>query len=101
YCVRSSLTSFPTRRSSDLGGGGRRAAGAAGDPQGGGSRQRAAAGGPRMVRAGGVPVDPEGVDGPAAHDARRSRYGRGGALAPAGDRKSTRLNSSHVKISYA
>src|SRR5690606_40649507 len=81
------LRSFPTRRSSDLHGGGDRADeaearrdGAAGELRRG-ERERDFAG---LVRA-------RSGDGEPAP--------RGGA--GAGDRKSTRLNSSHVKISYA
>src|SRR5690606_41836399 len=71
------LHSFPTRRSSDLD--------ARGDGVGrdcGGVRDRAA---PERLAA-------------AAHSDVGSRWSPRGA---AGDRKSTRLNSSHVKISYA
>src|SRR5690606_41376876 len=54
------------------------------------------------VRAGGNP-DLKKRSGPsrsrAAHNARNSR--RSETPAPSPDRKSTRLNSSHVKISYA
>src|SRR5690606_41297210 len=71
------LHSFPTRRSSDLGGDGAQCAGCA----------LAAAG-----RLG------ECSSGPRLPSATR----RGASAAAAGgDRKSTRLNSSHVKISYA
>src|SRR5690349_23071458 len=50
----------------------------------------------------------EGARGPRLHPARaRQGHGQGGVLQRAvgaeaeGDRKSTRLNSSHVEISYA
>ena len=50
---------------------------AAGDAQGGRARQERAAGAARADRAGGVPVDPEDRDGPAAVDAAgRRRRGR-------------------------
>src|SRR5690606_41045341 len=85
------LPSFPTRRSSDLGGaaGGRGRRLAAGSPARGGHRR------PRTA------VPASGRGGPPdmiVYVARRLVYG---ALILLGDRKSTRLNSSHVKISYA
>src|SRR5690554_7312359 len=59
-------------------------------------------GGQHLHRATGGRRSAGGVDPPAArgrarghHDARRGRPG------PPADRKSTRLNSSHVRISYA
>src|SRR5207253_8497586 len=48
----------------------------------------------RPLRAGGDRAAVAAPWDPALH-------ARGGARAPAGDRKSTRLNSSHVAISYA
>src|SRR5690606_41672649 len=83
------IRSFPTRRSSDLGGG----------PlprvEGHGPRApRASAGGARQD----VPLQPEPPRGGDA--APRAPAGHHPAL-HALDRKSTRLNSSHVKISYA
>src|SRR5437870_6619055 len=46
-----------------------------------------------------LPISRPGVDGRAHH---RHERGRGGAVpGPLRDRKSTRLNSSHVAISYA
>src|SRR5207245_11706732 len=75
--------SFPTRRSSDLAHRGRRT------PAGGGDRARAALLGDVRGR----------VREEAARGVRRAaRRGAGTAL---GDRKSTRLNSSHGSISYA
>src|SRR5699024_12663702 len=70
------LHSFPTRRSSDL----------------------------ALRRAGGAgrPRRPGRARGGARHRARRSRArSRRGRRSRCGDRKSTRLNSSHVSISYA
>src|SRR5690606_42131474 len=84
------LHSFPTRRSSDLGGGRRAGAvGARGDYQ---ARRSAAR---RQSALGdGLPRRrPAGRAGVAGE--------RGRAVARPLDRKSTRLNSSHVKISYA
>src|SRR5690606_41084788 len=78
YCCGSNrdLPSFPTRRSSDLG-----IFGATGDDD--------AELGRRHIEAlGDVLADPHGLKALA--------FGR-----HVGDRKSTRLNSSHVKISYA
>src|SRR5690606_41265707 len=83
--------SFPTRRSSDP----RKARLPRGEqdrlppPQGGGDVAR-------------VPRDgiwPRGLDLRGARPGRGRALRRGGRLAA--DRKSTRLNSSHVKISYA
>src|SRR5690606_41668956 len=65
------LPSFPTRRSSDL-------------------RLDAQ---PRRASAGDHPV--------LCGQCRSATTGLAGAPEPSGDRKSTRLNSSHVKISYA
>src|SRR5204863_9298350 len=72
YGARQHLHSFPTRRSSDL------------DPgdRAGRQRESAAPAGRRDVRPGEIRRD-------------------GGQAAAAQDRKSTRLNSSHVEISYA
>src|SRR5690606_41061916 len=86
YCGSRSLHSFPTRRSSDLCVGMRA-----------GSAPRA----PRQ--GGGCPL------GTPEADSRQRRHAiaacpsarRAGIAFPAADRKSTRLNSSHVKISYA
>src|SRR3712207_8906713 len=76
-------TLFPTRRSSDLGArGGARAAG-------GGAR----AWGLARPRFGAV------RDARAVRDVRGGD--RAGPCAAGGDRKSTRLNSSHANISYA
>src|SRR5690606_41935978 len=82
------LVSFPARRSSDLGwprllllrGAGRRQ----GRPG-------------RAHPAGGRHAD----GGPAGPLGGRGRLGHDGVGHRRGDRKSTRLNSSHVKISYA
>src|SRR5438034_8405237 len=76
--LRRHLHSFPTRRSSDL-------AGPAGGGDGGGGGRRAAARGRAAARTAG----------------RVRRVSRTGRWSPAGDRKSTRLNSSHTVISYA
>src|SRR5690606_40357140 len=85
--ARRELPSFPTRRSSDLdrAGGGRPAL-----PRRGARRR---GGGARRRRTAQLPA--AAATGPALAAARR---GPGHARA---DRKSTRLNSSHVKISYA
>src|SRR5690606_41757998 len=80
-CAQRELHSFPTRRSSDLADrrpGSRRFAGT----------PRLGAGG----RGGGLPLD---------RGRRHVRCRSGPAAEPARDRKSTRLNSSHVKTSYA
>src|SRR5699024_12755894 len=84
YCdgLHRDLHSFPTRRSSDLGA---RGAGRLGDVGGAGDAAAFLAGG----RGGSVHLHPR--RGPA----------RALALRRGGDRKSTRLNSSHVSISYA
>src|SRR5690606_41856463 len=73
------LHAFPTRRSSDL-------------------RRRA-----RDPRPRARDVARRRVGGAHRRDPRRPRADRGARLhlSAAGDRKSTRLNSSHVKISYA
>src|SRR5690625_6499885 len=79
--IHRDIRSFPTRRSSDLA---RRARGPA-----------ALRGGFRMSADGGAPDRPaRGGPLPAASASR-------GRPRIAGDRKSTRLNSSHVAISYA
>src|SRR5690606_40954754 len=85
--------SFPTRRSSDLVG-----ADTAGD------HQHVAAGGIECAFA----LDREGVDHGVLEAARDVGTGLAGAVAVLPgqqhlglDRKSTRLNSSHVKTSYA
>src|SRR5690606_40592166 len=85
------LPSFPTRRSSDL----------RGAPSGGGAPRlpAGARGEVRERRAGADRRDQEGLAQPGPDPGRfrpartRPRLCR--------DRKSTRLNSSHVKISYA
>src|SRR5690606_40461031 len=87
YADHRDLHSFPTRRSSDL-------CGARGDECG-----RAAAavapGGGELRRAGQAPVaGAPGGDGVVA-----GQWSVGSVVGR--DRKSTRLNSSHVKISYA
>src|SRR5690606_40547336 len=87
------LLSFPTRRSSDLGG-----RGLFGKPPGGEDAARERPGG------GGRPGRTEARRGDRHR--RRGRRDPGGPRgradgAAAGDRKSTRLNSSHVKSSYA
>src|SRR5205807_9439087 len=76
------LLSFPTRRSSDLCHGGDRLCGCAGhrppDPR------------------------PDPVSSRARVHREPTGFGRGsGGRCPAQDRKSTRLNSSHLVISYA
>src|SRR5690606_41818190 len=89
---RLDLNSFPTRRSSDLGFGrdcGLQRGGDGGT--GGGGRGRP----PRTGR---------GDRGRRRFERFHGRAGGGSrspGSAPAGDRKSTRLNSSHVKNSYA
>src|SRR5437868_11787451 len=76
------VLSFPTRRSSDLG------------PARLGSLCAAEAAGPRPLRQPGGAGRVRAAPPPAG--------GRGGGSRPgAADRKSTRLNSSHVSISYA
>src|SRR5690606_41754720 len=67
-------------------------------PGGAGARDRGGAGAGRARGAGAG--DPPGRD-PGAEGARLRPARRGLARLPGGDRKSTRLNSSHVKISYA
>src|SRR5690606_41816862 len=68
------LHSFPTRRSSDLLG--------------------------EIVRGVLIAEVPQTVE-PNAGSEAPTQLGLGPTVAPRGDRKSTRLNSSHVKISYA
>src|SRR5204863_1747951 len=80
------LHSFPTRRSSDLQGAGALPARGGGGGPAAAPQHRAAVRGRRARR----PADP----GPAG---RR----RGAGPEMGSDRKSTRLNSSHVEISYA
>src|SRR5690606_42158880 len=76
YVIYALFSSFPTRRSSDLVGHRRRT-------QGG--RRR-----------------PQGAEAPGEGDRRAELGQRRGQEGGGGrDRKSTRLNSSHVKISYA
>src|SRR5207302_4732985 len=95
YAATPDLHSFPTRRSSDLrpvdrGPDGRGAPGPGGDLYGAGHRPAA----------GGRPA----ANGRADRHARPlTRRGPGAEADPgrSADRKSTRLNSSHVKISYA
>src|SRR5690606_40803129 len=92
------LTFFPTRRSSDLhqAAGGRTTV--AGDaPPGAATAHRTGhdADDGRDVGAETGERDPRADDGQDAH------HEAGGAEAVLRDRKSTRLNSSHVKISYA
>src|SRR5690606_40789121 len=85
--VHRDLHSFPTRRSSDLGG--RRAArGARGAPCRGRARGRGRS-------------RPEGRPPPLRRRGRSLPRRRAQVRTAAQDRKSTRLNSSHVKISYA
>src|SRR2546422_9197972 len=45
--------------------------------------------------------DPEALEDPESYPLARGRRRSGSRPAPAGDRKSTRLNSSHGYISYA
>src|SRR3712207_3133794 len=54
----------------------------------------------RQMTAGETVIDlvPQGT---LAERIRAGAYGLGGFLTPTGDRKSTRLNSSHANISYA
>src|SRR5437868_7210773 len=47
------------------------------------------------------PVSVQLVPQPGEHPARQKRFARGGYPVATPDRKSTRLNSSHVSISYA
>src|SRR5699024_11300346 len=95
-CVLSSvvapraLHAFPTRRSSDLG---RRIGRRAGGCGHAGGRGRP-----------GGPTEPGSPGGPSAAAGSAGCFLAGGAWtasAQDGDRKSTRLNSSHVSISYA
>src|SRR5690606_41836253 len=85
YCHHRPLHSFPTRRSSDLGGVGEREA----HPQSADQDARPRARVPSSCGVGRVQRLQRGVD----EEPLRAPVG--------GDRKSTRLNSSHVKISYA
>src|SRR5690606_42143196 len=75
------LHSFPTRRSSDLGG------------------LDDAARGPALDD--GAEVHHGDAIGDMAHDCQVVRDEQVGEIAALADRKSTRLNSSHVKTSYA
>src|SRR5690606_41900178 len=87
YAAPRSLPSFPTRRSSDLEQPGRLRPGA--------PARRLARRARRVERV-------HAALGGGAHPLRaRRRRARGTARRGAPDRKSTRLNSSHVKISYA
>src|SRR5690606_41855890 len=85
--LRHDLHLFPTRRSSDLGATSSYPASAwkTASESAPGCRQRAGAGHGRQSVAGYQPAPSAGSGRPAG----------------SGDRKSTRLNSSHVKISYA
>src|SRR5690606_41849134 len=91
------LHSFPTRRSSDLTG----TPPLRGDPGTGGAsgvdRIQDLVHGDGVDGAPGDPI-PGGNKRFDADEYHRNRCAAGGALT---DRKSTRLNSSHVKISYA
>src|SRR3712207_7089214 len=58
----------------------------------GGRAEQPGLGGPRRRRSGRRPAPPGGEPGPLPGARRRARRG---------DRKSTRLNSSHANISYA
>src|SRR5690606_42025922 len=85
YCDRPTLPSFPTRRSSDLG-----------------PAARALA--PRTHRDHGGPPPPALQSVVRRHRPHRHAVlpvRRAAGAGGRGDRKSTRLNSSHVKISYA
>src|SRR5690606_41358094 len=84
-----SLHSFPTRRSSDLA-----------DHPGGGepARKRDQILGTGRRRPSGCGNPRRGAGGVDSRRGERHTPGTGGARL---DRKSTRLNSSHVKISYA
>src|SRR5699024_12753133 len=84
------LHSFPTRRSSDLIHIGRFVA-----VFGSGSLREAAVGGGHLDACV-VDIVAAAIDGGHAHDAQLVYL-----EAEVGDRKSTRLNSSHVSISYA
>src|SRR5207302_11410126 len=83
------LHSFPTRRSSDLA---VRGAGRGGDRRGG-LRDDFAGAACRLL--------PARAARASVRDLLRRDPDRLGAGVRGGDRKSTRLNSSHVKISYA
>src|SRR5690606_41834576 len=89
------LHSFPTRRSSDLGRLRRQA------PEGSGRREceaEEAAGRPDAGSGGTEGASVKKMVGPAA---KREAVAHLQAVMGLSDRKSTRLNSSHVKISYA
>src|SRR5690606_40397456 len=95
YCARRDLPPSPTRRSSDLLAGDQRLVGR----QPAGDRARSAHR-PAMEQADGVLA----ANGVAHLQQRRVRVdlaAGGDAHDLSADRKSTRLNSSHVKISYA
>src|SRR5690606_40382640 len=84
------LHSFPTRRSSDLEGSGDRT----------GTTHRLSISGPRAAPAGSHAQElGEREPGPGDRRQRKARIPGRRRARP--DRKSTRLNSSHVKISYA
>src|SRR5207244_13483359 len=84
HAATTTLPSFPTRRSSDLGP----------DPRRGSGRAWAA-------RAGGCTDRSSSCRSPTRRRARASRRGGSGCGKTTTDRKSTRLNSSHQIISYA
>src|SRR5207253_11441509 len=89
------LHSFPTRRSSDLNRDAARAAALSSDLSGGAAAERG-----EICRVGEAIRSTE-EDAPRQHRGHRARITtRVGTARPA-DRKSTRLNSSHVAISYA
>src|SRR5688500_19274729 len=93
------LHSFPTRRSSDLEARGQERvvrAGRAGDGRGAACAGIAEIGGDGGIVLGGAP---EGLLGEAVARLRRERARALPELVQ--DRKSTRLNSSHLVISYA
>src|SRR5207249_12093696 len=93
-CALRDLLSFPTRRSSDLGNYGYGVDDAWGDRRHGGGPRGSAGGDAAGDRA---PAAVRGRFGGAA----APRAGVCGRAAQQLDRKSTRLNSSHVSISYA
>src|SRR3712207_8270580 len=64
-------------------------------------RSRGGGGGLERRRAHGLPGGEPGHGGPPADEGGNARRPPRPRLAPAGDRKSTRLNSSHANISYA
>src|SRR5439155_23350383 len=92
YSDRRAIHSFPTRRSSDLF--------AAGELDA--TVDRHPGGNPGPLRPGGAAPapDPSRAPGEATRDSRAPLL-QDGILQSDGDRKSTRLNSSHVAISYA